>query len=627
MTEDGWLQASPLLAAVGNHLWQSTIVAGAGALLTLALRRNRAEARYALWLAASVKFLVPFAALVALGSQFGWRTTSPIVQPELAVVIDAIGQPFSGQDVRATATALADEAVGVSSSMPRFLLTMWFAGFASIVLTWWTRWRRVAAAVRGGVQPHGGREVALLRRLECASGIGTPIRFVLSDTSLEPAVFGIRTPVLLWPRRISECLNDDHVEAILAHELSHVRRRDNLVSVVHMFVQAAFWFHPMVWWVGARLINERERACDEAVIESGRAPQVYAESILKTCRFAVESPLACVAGVTGADLTKRIEWIMSRRQAEVLNRWRRLLMATCAAVAVVAPLAVGVLSATRLPAQAPPATTDSPTFEVASVKRNTSDHARMQIGIQPGGRYTATNASARQLIQNAYGLQPFQITGAPAWLADRFDVVAKGEPGGQPGPGSLFAIQQGPSRQQLMLRALLADRFKLKARIESREMPIYTLALARGDGRLGPQLRKAAIDCAAAAEVRGRGPAPAIEPFAPHVVRCGMRIGPGNVSAGGVVLPQFANTLAIWVSRSVQDRTGLAGNFDIDLQWTPDRILAFGPGGPPPDSPPVDPTGPSIFSAIQDQLGLKLESTRGPVDILVIDHVERPTQD
>jgi uncharacterized protein (TIGR03435 family) len=187
-----------------------------------------------------------------------------------------------------------------------------------------------------------------------------------------------------------------------------------------------------------------------------------------------------------------------------------------------------------------------------------------------------------------------------------------------------------------MLRALLADRLKLKVHTESREMPIYALVLARSDGNLGPQLKKAAIDCGAIGAARGRGPAPApgapdargpANALPPDVMRCGMRIGPGNVMAGGVVLPQFANTLAILVGRIVVDRSGLTGNFDIDLQFTPEQMPAFGPAGPPPGAPPVDPNGPSIFTAIQEQLGLKLEATKGPVDVLVIDHVEHPTED
>jgi beta-lactamase regulating signal transducer with metallopeptidase domain len=131
------------------------------------------------------------------------------------------------------------------------------------------------------------------------------------DTSLEPGLFGILRPVLLWPREIDVRLDDAQVRAVLAHELTHARRRDNLTAAMHMFVEAVFWFHPLVWWIGARLVDERERACDEEVVRLGTAPDVYAESILKTCQYFVESPLTCVPGVTGSNLKKRIERIMS----------------------------------------------------------------------------------------------------------------------------------------------------------------------------------------------------------------------------------------------------------------------------------------------------------------------------
>ena len=186
-------------------------------------------------------------------------------------------------------------------------------------MTWLARWRRVAAAVRNATIVESGRELEILRRLDA----GLPL--LASDISLEPGVFGILRPVLLWPRSISERLSDEQIEAIFVHELAHIRRRDNLAAALHMVVQAIFWFHPLVWWVGARLIDERERACDEEVIRQGSEPQVYAESILKTCEFSIESPVACVSGVTGSDLKKRIEQIMRREAGTALNTWKKCL--------------------------------------------------------------------------------------------------------------------------------------------------------------------------------------------------------------------------------------------------------------------------------------------------------------
>ncbi len=136
---------------------------------------------------------------------------------------------------------------------------------------------------------------------------------------------GFFRPVLLLPVGIVERLAPGQLQAVLAHELCHIARRDNLTAAIHMIVEAVFWFHPLVWWISARLMEERERACDEAVLELGSEPQVYAESILKTCEFCVESPLTCVSGVTGADLKKRIVRIMTGHMPNKLSFVRKLL--------------------------------------------------------------------------------------------------------------------------------------------------------------------------------------------------------------------------------------------------------------------------------------------------------------
>jgi uncharacterized protein (TIGR03435 family) len=301
------------------------------------------------------------------------------------------------------------------------------------------------------------------------------------------------------------------------------------------------------------------------------------------------------------------------------NGWYRFLV-------MAAPVLIWAVSSHLLaqaPAPRPDAalTASGPTFEVASVRPNKSGQPFVSLGIQPGGRYTATNVPLRLLIRNAYQLQDSQIIGAPGWVdSDRFDIVAKAEgdvppsvPGGPPGP------------IQFMLRALLAERFNLKMHTEQRELPVYALVLARADGKLGPQLRPAAADCAAVLARRG-GPPPA-PPQPGERLPCGMRIGPGQLTGGSLPISLFANTISPIVQRVVLDRTGLSGNFDFELTWTPDQI----PQGPPPpgapQQPPIDPGGPSILTAVQEQLGLKLDSTRGPVEVFVIDNVTQPTPD
>lgn len=280
----------------------------------------------------------------------------------------------------------------------------------------------------------------------------------------------------------------------------------------------------------------------------------------------------------------------------------------------------------------------NPVFEVASVKPNRSGANNIGIGLQPGGRFTATNVPVVQLIRFAYGLQPFQIVGGPSWAnSDRFDITAKAEGDVAPAP---LGAGGPPGPMQLMVRALLADRFKLVVHTETREMPIYNLVLARPDGRLGDRLKPSTLDCAALTAARrgggpgarAGGPPPALTPG--ERPQCGMRMGPGNLSAGGMTITFFGNGLGPMLQRVVTDKTNLAGTFDIDLTWTPDVPQGAlnappTPGAPPGANapPPIDPNGPTIFTAVQEQLGLKLEPARGPVDVLVIDSVQQPTPD
>ena len=281
------------LLQLANHLWQSTLFAAAVGLLTMGFRQNRARVRYALWLAASLKFLIPFSLLVAIGSQMHLRTT-PITAPvaPLTFVVQQIGQPF----VPAPAPMPAPRPAA-PNWVAILLAGLWGCGFLANLIPWVHRWRSIRASLRAA----------------SPIPVDLPIPVMTSPLRLEPGVFGIRRPVLLLPAGLLDHLTSSQLELILAHELCHVRRRDNLAAAVHMLVEALFWFHPLVWWIETRLVAERERACDEEVLRAARDPEDYAEGILKICSLCLESPLACVSGVTGADLKKRIEAIMANR--------------------------------------------------------------------------------------------------------------------------------------------------------------------------------------------------------------------------------------------------------------------------------------------------------------------------
>jgi uncharacterized protein (TIGR03435 family) len=231
-----------------------------------------------------------------------------------------------------------------------------------------------------------------------------------------------------------------------------------------------------------------------------------------------------------------------------------------------------------------------------------------------GGRgFTATNVTARQLILSAYRVRGLQVIGGPAWIdSDRFDIDAR-------------TPENGPFDQVLlMLRGLLAERFKLVIHNETKEQPIYALLLARADGKLGPQMKPSTLDCSTpgspARAARAGADAPPPQQSV-QVSSCGMNTETNSASGvmrgGGRSLPDLAAALANFVAeRMVIDRTGLAGTFDFELRWTPENLRSVSP------DPAAD--APSIFAALQEQLGLKLESQRGPVEFLVIDSVQQP---
>lgn len=284
-------------------------------------------------------------------------------------------------------------------------------------------------------------------------------------------------------------------------------------------------------------------------------------------------------------------------------------------------LLAALFGCASLSAQAP-APADKPKFEVASVRENTADDGKVMIGIQPGGRFNAVNVPLWDLIRQAFAVQRTQIVGAPDWTETaRYDIVAKAE---TEIPRAGPAAPIGPLN--FMLQDLLEDRFKLRAHRETREMPVYALVLARADRKLGSGLVPSKVDCAAMRGRGARGGPPPGPPPPGERPTCGMRMAPNQVQAGGMSLVALTQFLSQSTQRIVVDRTGLEGTYDIDLTFTPDRM----PQGTPPPGvpmPSIDPNGPSLFTALQEQLGLKLESERAPVEVIVIDHVERPTPD
>ncbi len=278
---------------------------------------------------------------------------------------------------------------------------------------------------------------------------------------------------------------------------------------------------------------------------------------------------------------------------------------------------------------APAASAAGHTFEVASIKRNTSGAQSGMMRFLPGGRFSATNMSLRRLILSAYDLQGSQLAGGPGWLdSDTFDIEAKAGDS-----------QASPTQVPLMLRALLAERFKLFSHNERRELPVYSLVVVRSDRKLGSELKPAAPgNCPVPGLVPPPPPPPPPPPTGtPHSVinvpACNaLKFGPGGFVARGVNMDRLARSLSglqavTSLDRMVVDRTGLTGNFDFDLEWTPQFRTAGAETTGAIAAPQVDGGPSSVFTALQEQLGLKLEAERQPVEVVVIDRVAPPTED
>jgi bla regulator protein BlaR1 len=619
-----------MIGALTNHLWHSTLYAGLVWTLAFALRKNRAQVRYWLWFSASLKFFIPFSLLISAGGFIALtpparKIATHMVAPTFAPAMVQISEPFPVIARRMPAKETTRDWLPVS------LFSIWVSGFLAITLMRFRDWLRIQQIVRSST----------------ASGIAAAVPVRCSPGLLEPGVVGLWRPTLLIPEGITEQLTPPQLEAVLAHEMCHVRRRDNLFAAFHMIVEAAFWFHPLVWWIGARLMEERERACDEEVLRMGNDPHTYAEGIVNVCRLYAESPLRCIAGVTGSNIKKRIEVIMANHIGLNLDFARKLALAAAAIAVLAVPIVIGIMNTPLTRAQS--ASAALPVFKEASIRLcgdeadpaepvSTPRAAAGSAAVPPppprkmGHERSVSPGMLRTgcvplvaptdnlgIIQHAYvrfadGSAPrfwpsiIPIEGGPAWIrSELYDISATAD--GNPGE----ELMKGP-----MMQALLADRFKLKMHRETREVPMYALTMAPGGLQLKPFQEG---HCLAIPPKATLSAPPKGQKYCEVMVRSR----PPAVRGEGSTLTEFSQLLNLVLDRPVIDRTGITGKFDINLEFGIDRMTPrFLPGGDMARFAQAHSNALPIVTAIQ-QLGLKLEPTNGPREFLVIDHMERPT--
>lgn len=582
-----------LLGATLLHfLWQGALIAA----VYTGLRRYvlRPEVRYLLACAAL--------AAMAVSPLATWFALRPI-SPQAVSIATSFQYPHAVSggsglrgDIRRFFAVEHEQAVWLA-----WVAAAWMTG----VVIFWLRllggWMIAERLRRRHVRPAPRGWQRTLDGLRAQLRVSRPVRLLVSGLVQAPAVVGLLRPVVLVPVGALAGLPAVQMEALLLHELAHIRRYDYLVNALQNMVEAFLFYHPAVWWVSGHMRFERELCCDDAVVAVTGDAQSYARALAEVGAAEQAHYQAAVAS-TGGSLASRV--------ARLLGVPRPASRAHSSAAAAAAALLVA------LTAMAAVGQTARPKFEVASIKPT---GGRGDGRMQPmPGRLRAT-APLRVLMGAAYDVQPFQIEGGPEWAeADGYEVDA--------------AASGSPKHPQmmLMLQSLLEDRFQLRFHRESREMPVYALVPARGGLKLAPPRDGSCVeetdvlgplaDPGAPMQPPGQGPTPA--------PRCGgldVPLGPGGarLRGGKVPMAEFVRVLSRVFGRTVIDQTGFSGVFDVTLDFLPDDTTAGLPP-PPPGAIPFAIASPSIFSAVQ-QLGLRLESTKGPVEVLVFDHVERPS--
>ncbi|HZF31554.1 MAG TPA: M56 family metallopeptidase [Gammaproteobacteria bacterium] len=354
-----------MLTSIVNHLWQSTLLVIVIAALAAMLREHGAHTRYWLWWAASVKFLVPFSLLTLLGGAFA-GAAAPFEQlADWSAALGRLAEPMPA--------ATSWSPLGVALSI------VWAGGCGAVLGSYVVRALQLRALL--------GASVPYAANLPARAGHRVPD--VRSSAALvEPALVGIVRPVLLLPPGVGEHLTRAQLDAVLAHELCHFERRDNLTAAVHMFVEAVFWFHPLVWWVGARLVEERERACDEAVVGAGHDGRTYAEGILNVCEHYVASSLKCSAGVSGADLKRRVVEIGRGRTMSAVTVRKKILLGAFALSTLIVPIIFGAVSGQAV-AQTDrglvPLVRLAPDYPAAALAQRLEGWVKLEFTITPQG--------------------------------------------------------------------------------------------------------------------------------------------------------------------------------------------------------------------------------------------------
>ena len=557
------LQATqPLVGRLGwalvHFLWQGALIACLYLIArTLFVRPESARIRYTLSCAAlAAMILAPLVTLI----------TNPPPRPAPAITL--IAGPFMARSVAEPHSgsipfeSLPPTPPGTQATdVMTWLVVIWLIGCFALSIRL-VGGCMVAARLRllqVSAPPLEWRDT--LDSLIARTRLSFPVRLLVSSFVQTPAVVGWLKPAILLPAAAVTGLAPEHIQALLAHELAHIRRHDYLVKVLQRIAETLLFYHPAVWWLSSQIDDEREACCDDIAVELTGDMLTYV-SALASLESRRPEHMAPLLAANGGSLRRRISRLLSPIPGPTWS----LSGAGLLTAAILMGLAVCGLMAQSIDAR--------PAFEVASLKSDKSGTGVDRIKRSPES-WIIENVSLKRLIGMAYGVTDgldYQFKGPDWWDTENFDISAK------------FTSGASDSQVLLMLQRLLDERFKLRLHHESREFSVYALVVDKRSSKVRPSAN-------------------------PGPYKFSSRNGHGVGTS--VTMAMFANRLSKEVGRPVVDFTGLTGQFDLTLDWQPE--------GRQPENPDTASDRPSIFSALPEQLGLKLEPRRVSLDVLVVD--------
>jgi beta-lactamase regulating signal transducer with metallopeptidase domain len=427
-----------MISALLDHLWQSTLFCGAVWAMTLALRGNRAAVRHGLWVAASVKFLVPFSALFSAGAIISFATPADADPPLLGVAAQ-VAAP-----VMTPALSIVQVAATPAPLLLNGLLALWIAGALLIAWRWFRAWRAAEAIAR-----------------TARSLPGMPDDVRVSDADIEPAVARVFQPVVLLPSALLDRLEPEQLQAVLAHEREHIARRDNLTAHFQRLVEALFWFFPLVWWIGRRQVDERERACDEDVLDRGHDRAAYAEGILAVCRHAYAASSPATSAALSGDLTSRIRDILGSARPHALGALKAAALSIATIAVAAGPLAAAA-SADAARHRDYLVNTEHLLAGATIYIETSRDGTDPDLRANPD-EIDIRGITLRELVAAAYDVPAKRVSGGGTWLdSPRYDIRAEL-------PRSLDDPEQfDPRALRALTNKILASRFDLEIHVNQR---------------------------------------------------------------------------------------------------------------------------------------------------------------